>query len=63
MKKTMLTGFMALALFACKNEAKETDEAPKNEVAFNTLLDEYYEDGLKLNPLGATMTGDNRYKE
>ncbi len=59
----MLTGFMALALFACKNEAKETDEAPKNEVAFNTLLDEYYEDGLKLNPLGATMTGDNRYND
>lgn len=25
------------------------------------MLDEYYEEGLKLNPINATFAGDNRY--
>ena len=31
--------------------------------AFDTLLDNYYEDGLKLNPVSATYAGDNRYND
>ena len=31
--------------------------------AFNSMLDTYYEDGLKLNPLSATSAGDNRYND
>lgn len=31
--------------------------------AFNQMLDNYYEDGLKLNPLQATFAGDNRYND
>ncbi|RMB62762.1 DUF885 domain-containing protein [Dokdonia sinensis] len=63
MKKILLAGLALVTLIACKNETKETEETPKNEVAFNTLLDDYYEEGLKLNPLNATMTGDNRYND
>ncbi len=31
--------------------------------AFKIMLDTYYEDGLKLNPLSATYSGDNRYND
>ncbi len=47
---------------ACKNET--TQEEPVSMSAeFNTLLDNYYEDGLKLNPVQATFAGDNRYND
>lgn len=36
--------------------------AQKNE-AFNKVLDDYYEEGLILNPINATARGDNRYND
>ena len=64
MKKTLITGIIALSLFACKNDTKqEQEKTPDTSLAFNEMLDSYYEDGLKLNPLNATMTGDNRYND
>jgi uncharacterized protein (DUF885 family) len=30
-------------------------------ISFNQMLDEYYEDGLKLKPIDATFAGDSRY--
>ncbi len=54
-----------ITVFACKNDVKQdntsTITTPTKNEAFNTLLDNYYEDGLKLNPLNATSAGDNRY--
>ena len=38
-----------------------SSESPAINVAFNKMLDDYYEDGLKLNPLQSTFDGDNRY--
>lgn len=60
MKKTLLTALLAITLFACKNE---TTAPATPEIAFADLLDTYYEDGLKLNPLNATMAGDARYND
>lgn len=64
MKKLFLTGFIALLLFSCKNETitVEEKEAPP-VIPFGEMLDNYYEDGLRLNPLNATMAGDNRYND
>lgn len=54
---------MALITMAsCKNEPK-TEETPSKSAEFATVLDNYYEDGLKLNPLLATMAGDHRYDD
>ncbi|KAB7531773.1 DUF885 family protein [Flagellimonas olearia] len=47
---------------SCKNEPK-TEETPSKSAEFATVLDNYYEDGLKLNPLLATMAGDHRYDD
>lgn len=65
MKNIIITGLIAITLIACKNETntETTKSLEDTSVAFNDLLDAYYEDGLKLNPLGATMTGDNRYND
>lgn len=53
-------------LTACKNESKEKEETKtENNVsaAFNKILDNYYQEGLKLNPLAATFSGDTRYND
>jgi uncharacterized protein (DUF885 family) len=34
-----------------------------DNIAFNQMLDNYYEDGLKLNPIQATVEGDDRYND
>lgn len=51
-----------IAMASCKNEPK-TEETPSKSAEFATVLDNYYEDGLKLNPLQATMAGDHRYDD
>ncbi len=63
-KKVITTFCLAFVLIGCKNEPKQentTDD--KIGVEFNEMLDSYYEDGLKLNPLSATAAGDNRYND
>jgi len=47
---------------SCKNEPKK-EETPSKSAEFATVLDNYYEDGLKLNPLQATLAGDHRYDD
>ncbi len=64
MKKYLILILGALAFTACKNkpEPLKEDAMAKNE-AFETLLNNYHEDGLKLYPLKATAEGDNRYND
>jgi uncharacterized protein (DUF885 family) len=38
-------------------------QKPANNAKFSKFLDNYYEDGLVLNPLTATQRGDNRYND
>ncbi|MCH2488594.1 MAG: DUF885 domain-containing protein [Flavobacteriales bacterium] len=64
MKRSILMVSLLLIISACK-------DAPKNETAmqssyneaFDTLLETYYEEGLKLDPISATAAGDNRYND
>ncbi|MEZ4874536.1 MAG: DUF885 domain-containing protein [Flavobacteriaceae bacterium] len=50
--------------FGCKEEGKNK-EAMKNEpkLPFNDLVENYYQEGLQLNPINATFTGDERYND
>ena len=62
-KKLVILLSIALLTTACKNESKDETITEDQSVAFNKMLDDYYEDGLKLNPLQATFSGDNRYND
>ncbi|MCB0465802.1 MAG: DUF885 family protein, partial [Aequorivita sp.] len=63
----IITMLFAVVLFtACKNDTKEKENTnTENTVSadFNKMLDNYYEEGLKLNPLNATFSGDKRYND
>lgn len=63
-KKIFTLICIALLFVSCKNEANKNNADNNNvSVAFNKMLDDYYEEGLKLNPLSATFSGDNRYND
>ena len=62
MNQKYLFIFALLFIFSCGDEPEPKLVSQKDStVAFNQMLDEYYEEGLKLNPINATMAGDNRY--
>ena len=63
MTKSLLTLICFSCLLSCKNEPKEENRKTATNSEFNTLLDNYYEDGLKLNPINATTSGDMRYND
>ncbi|WP_299676994.1 DUF885 family protein [uncultured Dokdonia sp.] len=64
MKKIFLAGCILIAFISCKNETTAPETTTKTTtVTFGDFLDTYYEEGLKLNPLGATMAGDSRYND
>lgn len=58
---------LSVILFvSCKNESKKKEDSKTdNNVSanFNKMLDNYYEEGLKQNPLNATFSGDTRYND
>ena len=61
MKKIILALVVLSSIGACKQNASNTNlEANKN---FAALTELYYQEGLKLNPLQATLIGDNRYND
>lgn len=65
-KNSVIILMLLLVFSACKNESKEkTIDQTQNTVNsdFNKMLDNYYEEGLQLNPLNATFSGDTRYND
>lgn len=64
-KNSTIILLVLLAFSACKNESKENNDKTENSVStdFNKMLENYYEEGLKLNPLNATFSGDTRYND
>ena len=64
-KKAFLITIVILSTVSCKQEVSvdSSSDRDSNTDSFAELLDNYYEDGLKLNPLVATMAGDNRYND
>ena len=63
-KKIVSIAIFSLLIVGCKDEPKQENSSDDTIGAeFNELLDNYYEKGLKLNPLTATATGDDRYND
>ncbi|WP_396591962.1 DUF885 domain-containing protein [Allomuricauda sp. R78024] len=62
LKKITILIIAITVLHSCKQQPKKED-SPNLSKDFATLLDDYYEGGLKLNPLNATMAGDHRYDD
>lgn len=55
---------LSLLLIGCKDTTKkETTMSSQDEIPFSDLVENYYQDGLKLYPINATMQGDNRYDD
>lgn len=57
---------MIILISSCKTEPQNSEIITQTNTpneAFKIMLDTYYEDGLKLNPLNATYSGDNRYND
>ncbi len=54
-----------LTVSACKNEKTFDEEAEREATGarFDSILANYYEEGLKLNPIAATTSGDMRYND
>lgn len=59
MKRITVVIGLTTILFACKQANKNADNYPQ----FGAFLEHYYEAQLKLNPLQATMVGDDRYND
>jgi len=57
--------FILITLFACSTPQTITQQNPPTlpSIDFNTLLENYHEAYLKLNPLEATFAGDTRYND
>lgn len=57
-----LITFACFFISSCKLMDKK-ESATAGDIQLNQLLDNYYEEGLKLFPLAATENGDNRYND
>ena len=60
MKQIIFAAMVLVAINACKQAGKSNVEANKN---FAALTDQFYEGGLKLSPINATVIGDERYND
>ena len=61
MRKLFTLIFVVIIITACKNETSNTDNSETTSSAFDEMLDNYNQERLKLNPIDATFSGDNRY--
>lgn len=62
MKKIILTCVIIVILVSCKKESDATTATTNNKnPEFSKMMDAYYQEDLKLNPIAATATGDSRY--
>ena len=65
--KKLLALFVIVSCFSACKKDKKTIEIDITTVvtntAFESALDSYHQEGLKLNPLNATSAGDNRYND
>lgn len=64
-KKFLLPVCLVLFITGCKNENTTTvsTEGKRVNSKFDSLLNNYYEDGLRLDPISATTSGDMRYND
>lgn len=62
MKNIISFALLAFLLAYCSQPNKQQEPSSSNE-AFAEMLENYYQDGLKLFPINATFQGDNRYND
>ncbi|NRA92262.1 MAG: DUF885 domain-containing protein, partial [Psychroserpens sp.] len=61
--KNILTLLLVLVIVtSCKSDKDTIENIPTNE-AFESVLSDYYQSGLKINPINATSAGDHRYND
>ena len=66
MKNFLIALISLIVIFSCQSEKKATKaetKVAKVNSDFDQVLEDYYQEGLKLNPLIATSQGDNRYND
>jgi uncharacterized protein (DUF885 family) len=61
MKKFFLISACICSLISCKQSNKADSKMANKQ--FAAMCEQYYQDGLKLNPLAATSIGDERYND
>lgn len=61
-KKVMLI-CSSVFVFACNEQESSTDTSGRKNEGLGTLLNNYWEERMKLFPLEATANGDNRYND
>ena len=59
MKNLILFCLLFFAISSCDQKSTKIE----NNLEFNNILENYYQDGLKLNPINATNEGDSRYND
>ena len=59
MKNLILFCLLFFAISSCDQKPTKIE----NNLEFNNILENYYQDGLKLNPINATNEGDSRYND
>ena len=59
MKNLILFCLLFFAISSCNQKSTKIE----NNLEFNNILENYYQDGLKLNPINATNEGDSRYND
>ena len=59
MKNLILFCLLFFAISSCNQKPTKIE----NNLEFNNILENYYQDGLKLNPINATNEGDSRYND
>jgi uncharacterized protein (DUF885 family) len=61
MKRILLVSACILTIVACKPDKKAEPTVANKQ--FAAMCEQYYQDGLKMNPLAATYIGDDRYDD
>ena len=65
LKKVIFPVLFSFFILGCEDnkEVEETDPGLLANAKLDTVLHNYYEDGLRLNPISATTSGDMRYND
>ncbi|WP_031425194.1 DUF885 domain-containing protein [Flavimarina sp. Hel_I_48] len=62
-KKSLLVVTLIASCISCNTKSTDTTDTRAVSVKFDSILENYYEDGLKLNPINATTSGDMRFND
>ena len=61
--KNLLLVMVIVQLIACTGSGSKDKSTMRSDPEFEKLLEDYYQEGLRLDPLQATVLGDDRYND